>query len=55
MSAFRAAPGEGETVVEGIPRYAVNLPLAGTDGDVQAMAMYAGQGVGTTTPSNRRL
>ncbi len=40
-------PGEGESVAEGIPRYAVNLPLAGTDGDVEAMAMYAGQGVGT--------
>ena len=39
-------PGEGETVAEGVPRYAVNLPLSGTDGDVEAMAMYAGQGVG---------
>ncbi len=39
-------PGEGETVAEGVPRYAVNLPLAGTDGDIEAMAMYAGQGVG---------
>jgi nitronate monooxygenase len=39
-------PGEGEPIAEGIPRYAVNLPLAGTDGDVEAMAMYAGQGVG---------
>jgi nitronate monooxygenase len=39
-------PGEGEAIAEGIPRYAVNLPLAGTDGDVEAMAMYAGQGVG---------
>src|SRR4051794_31723349 len=40
-------PGEGETVAEGVLRYAVNLPLSGTDGDVEAMAMYAGQGVGT--------
>ena len=40
-------PGEGESVAHGIPRYAVNMPLAGTDGDVEAMAMYAGQGVGT--------
>src|SRR6185312_13787015 len=39
-------PGEGENVAEGVPRYAVNLPLASTDGDVEAMAMYAGQGVG---------
>ena len=23
------------------------MPLSGTDGDVEAMAMYAGQGVGT--------
>ena len=40
-------PGESETVAEGVPRYAVNLPLSGTDRDVEAMAMYAGQGVGT--------
>jgi nitronate monooxygenase len=40
-------PGEGEIVAEGIPRYALNMPLSGTDGDVEAMAMYAGQGVGT--------
>jgi nitronate monooxygenase len=40
-------PSEGETVAEGVPRYALNLPLSGTDGDVEAMAMYAGQGVGT--------
>jgi nitronate monooxygenase len=39
-------PGEGDTVAEGVPRYAINLPLAGTDGDVEAMALYAGQGVG---------
>ena len=45
--ASRARPGEGETVAAGVPRYAVNMPLSGTDGDVEAMAMYAGQGVGT--------
>jgi nitronate monooxygenase len=39
-------PGEGEEVAPGIARYAVNLPLASTEGDVEAMAMYAGQGVG---------
>ena len=39
-------PDEGEEVAPGIPRYAVNLPLAGVEGDVEAMAMYAGQGVG---------
>ncbi len=40
-------PGEGESVAPGVSRYAINLPLADTDGDVEAMAMYAGQGVGT--------
>ena len=40
-------PAEGEDVAAGVPRYAINMPLAGTDGDVEAMAMYAGQGVGT--------
>jgi NAD(P)H-dependent flavin oxidoreductase YrpB (nitropropane dioxygenase family) len=40
-------PGEGEEVAPGIPRYAINMPLAGIEGDVEAMAMYAGQGVGT--------
>jgi nitronate monooxygenase len=40
-------PGEGEEVAPGIPRYAVNMPLAGVEGDVEAMAMYAGQGVGS--------
>jgi nitronate monooxygenase len=38
-------PGEGEEVAQGIPRYAINLPLAGIEGDVEAMAMYAGQSV----------
>jgi len=40
-------PGEDQDVAEGVPRYAVNLPLSSTGGDVEAMAMYAGQGVGT--------
>src|SRR4051794_41049247 len=35
-------PGEGEEVVPGIPRYAVPMPLAGMEGDLEAMAMYAG-------------
>jgi nitronate monooxygenase len=39
-------PGEDEEVAPGVPRYAVNLPLAGIEGDIDAMAMYAGQGVG---------
>jgi nitronate monooxygenase len=39
-------PGEGEELAPGVVRYAVNLPLAGSEGDVEAMAMYAGQGVG---------
>lgn len=42
-------PGEGEEVASGIPRYAANLPLASTKGDVEAMAMYAGQSVGAIT------
>ena len=39
-------PSEGEEVAPGIARYAVNLPLSGIEGDVEAMAMYAGQDVG---------
>ena len=42
-------PGEGEEVVSGIPRYAANMPLAGMEGDIEAMAMYAGQSVGAIT------
>ena len=42
-------PGEGEEVAGGTPRYASNPPLAGTDGDIEAMAMYAGQSVGAVT------
>jgi nitronate monooxygenase len=41
-----ARPGEGEEVAPGVPRYALNMPLAGIEGDVEAMALYAGQGVG---------
>jgi nitronate monooxygenase len=43
-------PGEGDQVARGaghpIPRYAVNLPRVDVEGDIEAMAMYAGQGVG---------
>ncbi len=39
-------PGEGEEVADGMLRYASNPPLADIEGDVEAMAMYAGQGVG---------
>ena len=42
-------PGEGEEITSGIPRYAANLPLAGMEGDVEAMAIYAGQSVGAIT------
>lgn len=45
-----ARPGEGETVVtladgSAIPRYHAMPPDTGTDGDWEAMALYAGQGV----------
>ena len=43
-------PGEGDQVARGaghpIPRYGVNLPRADVEGDIEGMAMYAGQGVG---------
>ena len=40
-------PGESETVAVGIPRYAPqHAALLASTGDVEAMAMYAGQGVG---------
>jgi nitronate monooxygenase len=29
-----------------VPRYAFNAPLVGTEGNMEAMAMYAGQSVG---------
>jgi nitronate monooxygenase len=35
-------PGEGDEVADGSPRYASNPPLAGTEGDVEAMAMHGG-------------
>ena len=40
-------PSEGEEVAPGILRYALNMPLSASRGDIEAMAMYAGQGVGT--------
>jgi nitronate monooxygenase len=39
-------PSEDEEVAPGIVRYALNSPLSASKGDVEAMAMYAGQGVG---------
>ena len=39
-------PSEGEEVAPGIALYALNMPLSGNEGDVEAMALYAGQGVG---------
>jgi NAD(P)H-dependent flavin oxidoreductase YrpB (nitropropane dioxygenase family) len=39
-------PGEDEEVAGGVLRYAPDAPLAGTAGDIEAMAMYAGQSVG---------
>jgi NAD(P)H-dependent flavin oxidoreductase YrpB (nitropropane dioxygenase family) len=39
-------PGEGEEVAGGMLRYASNPPLASIEGDIEAMAMYAGRGVG---------
>jgi nitronate monooxygenase len=42
-------PGEGEEVARGVLRYASDAPLARTDGDIEAMAMYAGQSVGAIT------
>ena len=40
-------PGEGDEVARGTPRYASNPPVAGTEGDIEAMALYAGQSVGS--------
>jgi NAD(P)H-dependent flavin oxidoreductase YrpB (nitropropane dioxygenase family) len=47
-------PGEGEHVARSaagveLARYAFNAPTRGTTGDVEAMALYAGQGVGLAT------
>jgi nitronate monooxygenase len=43
-------PGEGDQVARGagvsIPRYGINLPRVDLEGDIEAMALYAGQGVG---------
>ncbi|MGH9304626.1 MAG: hypothetical protein ACRDZ5_09465 [Acidimicrobiales bacterium] len=46
-----ARPGEGEIVGRGedgapVPRYAGDEPLSGTTGDIEAMALYAGQSCG---------
>jgi nitronate monooxygenase len=46
-----ARPGEGETVATGedgraIERYSNDAPVVGASGDIAAMALYAGQGVG---------
>jgi len=37
-------PSEDEEIAPGIARYAINSPLSASKGDVEAMAMYAGQG-----------
>ena len=47
-------PGEGEIVAKDslgqpVPRYSVAPPAAGTEGAIEAMALYAGQGVGLVT------
>ncbi|MGO8904304.1 MAG: NAD(P)H-dependent flavin oxidoreductase [Solirubrobacteraceae bacterium] len=42
-------PGEGDELAAGLLRYASNPPLVGLDGDIEAMAMYAGQSVGAIT------
>jgi nitronate monooxygenase len=44
-------PGEGEAVARGeddreIARYSDDAPLVGATGDIEAMALYAGQCVG---------
>jgi NAD(P)H-dependent flavin oxidoreductase YrpB (nitropropane dioxygenase family) len=46
-----ARPGEGETVAHGadgtpIPRYHVTQPAPGITGELEALALYCGQGVG---------
>jgi nitronate monooxygenase len=42
-------PGEGDEIAGGSLRYASNPPLADMAGDIEAMAMYAGQSVGAIT------
>jgi NAD(P)H-dependent flavin oxidoreductase YrpB (nitropropane dioxygenase family) len=48
-----ARPGEGEAIAKlaesSILRYATDEPRRGTTGDVEAMCLYAGQGVGLVT------
>ena len=49
--AFGRRPGEGEIVGhnelgEPVPRYSGSAPTEGATGDIEAMVMYAGQGVG---------
>ena len=44
-------PGEGEIVARtasggAVPRYSAAIPTQGMDGDVEAMALYAGQSAG---------
>jgi nitronate monooxygenase len=39
-------PGEGEEVADGVLRYASSPPLTDTEGELESMAMYAGQSVG---------
>ena len=44
-------PGEGETVATradgaGIARYSSAMPVAGIEGDVEALSMWSGQGIG---------
>lgn len=46
-----ARPGEGDVVMQTaagdpIPRYRISLPVAGMTGDLEAGALYAGEGVG---------
>ncbi|WP_336325581.1 NAD(P)H-dependent flavin oxidoreductase [Halovenus sp. HT40] len=46
-------PGEGETVAESptghpIERYSTDLPVAGSNGNLEALALYAGQSSGQT-------
>jgi nitronate monooxygenase len=46
-----ARPGEGETVAaraDGTPiaRYSSAMPVAGIDGDIEALSMWSGQGIG---------
>ncbi|MGH2894417.1 MAG: nitronate monooxygenase, partial [Solirubrobacteraceae bacterium] len=66
LSAWEAAgrpaaprrPGEGEVVATApngaaLERYHMAMPQAGTDGDVEEMALYAGQGVGLARVSGR--